>query len=245
MDKTTDQVIIDKFKAWKAQADRIFDVNKYIHAPEWRKRPPFHNAFTVFNSLEDEIKLLPNNDFLHSELLEWVKELDFYLKADIKTGSKILTALFQEHRIILKERLLKIKSSLSTEISQVKEVLEVKEPIQHESEVEKETPKNANSYSHKQIAIAYCITGEAITSENAAEILNKYSETKSVDKLLQKRIYKLSDLSKLSENKTTDTKHLNDLKAAKRLLSGRKNKKAVSEISHIITAFEAAYQNHY
>lgn len=105
--------------------------------------------------------------------------------------------------------------------------------------------KQKKNYSQRQITIAYCVTNELITTENAAKILSTYSDTKSVEKFLTKRIFRVSDLTKLSGNKTTDTKHLNDLKAAKRLISGRKNKKAITDISRIITAFETAYNNRY
>ena len=104
--------------------------------------------------------------------------------------------------------------------------------------------KNKN-FSHRQIAIAYCVLNIVITSENAKEILQKYSQTRSTAKLLQKRINKASELTKISENKTTDTKYLQDLKEAKRLISGIKNKKANTDIDRIITAFQTAYDNHY
>jgi hypothetical protein len=114
--------------------------------------------------------------------------------------------------------------------------------------IQENTSKNQaenNKFSQRQIAIAYCILNIPITTENAENILSKYSETKCVGKLLTKRVYKIGDLTKLSSNKTTDTKHLNDLKAAKRLISGRKNKNAITDISRIITAFETAYNSHY
>jgi hypothetical protein len=102
-----------------------------------------------------------------------------------------------------------------------------------------------NNYSHKQIAIAYIVIGKQITSENVSEILNKHSTLKSTQKLLQKRITNVTELTKLSGNKTSDTKHLKDLQAAKRLIMGMKNKKATHNISQFITAFTTSYNNNY
>jgi len=114
------------------------------------------------------------------------------------------------------------------------------------TEKNKRQEQEANhSYSHKQIAIAYCIMGISITPENAFEILKEHSLHKSASTLLRKRISKTSELTKISENKTADTKHLNDLKAAKRLMSGKKNKKAERWVNDIITAFQTAYNKKY
>jgi len=108
----------------------------------------------------------------------------------------------------------------------------------------KRSPK-INSYSIKQIAIAYSIMNILITSENAETILKEHSKFTSASKLLQKRINKVSELSKISENKTADTKHLKDLQAAKRLMSGMKNKNAINDIDRVIAAFTTAYKNKY
>ena len=109
----------------------------------------------------------------------------------------------------------------------------------------KPATKEKKSYSHREIAIAYCVMGITITSENAGGILKKHSNLKSADKLLQKRLNRVSELSALSENKSADTKHLTSLGNAKRLISGMKNKKAITDIDRIITAFKTAYNNHY
>ena len=109
----------------------------------------------------------------------------------------------------------------------------------------KPAAKEKNTYSHKEIAIAYCVIGTTITSENAGEILRKHSKLTSAGKLLQKRVNRASELSSLSENKTVDSKHLTSLENAKRLISGIKNKKALTDIDRIITAFKTAYNNHY
>ncbi|HEX7413067.1 MAG TPA: hypothetical protein VF411_03395, partial [Bacteroidia bacterium] len=99
----------------------------------------------------------------------------------------------------------------------------------------------SNSYSHKQIAIAYAIMNITITKQNADIILKKHSKLKSSSKLIQKRVNKISELTMLSENKTVDSKHLTDLIAAKRLISGTKNKKAKVDIKRIIAAFKTTY----
>jgi hypothetical protein len=120
--------------------------------------------------------------------------------------------------------------------------------------IETATKKNADAdiskaYSQKQIAIAYEFMKIIITSQNAIGILKRHSKTTSTTKLLTKRINNVSDLTKLSGNKTADTKHLNDLKAAKRLMSGikkqGKNKNAVADIDRIINAFQASYDKTY
>ncbi|GAA4277701.1 hypothetical protein [Aquimarina mytili] len=104
-------------------------------------------------------------------------------------------------------------------------------------------PKNKN-FSQKQIAIAYFIKGIVITSDNYLEILRKHSSTKS-EKILQKRINKPNELTRLSENKTADSKHLKDLEEAKRLLSSMKDKKAVNDLEAIISTFKSNYHSYY
>lgn len=104
---------------------------------------------------------------------------------------------------------------------------------------------NDRNFSLRQIAIAYFVMNITITEENASEILKKHSAFKSSAKLLQKRISKVSDLTNLSQNKTKNTKHLNDLKATKRLISGEKEINGETSITRIITAFETAYKSRY
>ena len=106
-------------------------------------------------------------------------------------------------------------------------------------------PQNEKNYSLKEIAIAYGIMSITITSENADNILKKHSALTSAGKLLQKRVNHVSKLSLLSENKTVDSKHLKSLENAKRLLSGIKNKKGLTDINRIITAFKTAFDSHY
>lgn len=119
------------------------------------------------------------------------------------------------------------------------EVLEQRKKSKHTTEA-RET-----NYSLRQINIAYVVMGTFINSENAKQILKKHSQYKSVPKFLAKRINKVSDLNKLSGNKTTDTKHLNDLKAAKRLLSDMKKKQAITDIKRIISAVEISFDSKY
>jgi hypothetical protein len=104
---------------------------------------------------------------------------------------------------------------------------------------------NINNYSHKQIATAYMVMDKQITPENVSQILKQHSALKSTQKLLQKRITNVAELTKLSGNKSADTKHLKDLQAAKRLISSIKNKKAILAINQIITVFSTSYNNNY
>jgi hypothetical protein len=105
--------------------------------------------------------------------------------------------------------------------------------------------QHSNNYSQKQIAIAYCIMGIAITSQNAAELLLQHSQTRSSSKLMQKRIFRSNDLTKISGNKTTDTKHLQDLQAVELLLSSIKDMSYRNDITAVIQAFEKAYHAKY
>lgn len=104
--------------------------------------------------------------------------------------------------------------------------------------------KDNKSYSHMQVCIAYHFMG-GITEKNALKLLQAHTRLKSAPTLLRKRIGMASDLTKLSLNKTADTKHLNDLKEAKRLISGKKNKEALNHITHTIAQFQANYNKHY
>ena len=105
-------------------------------------------------------------------------------------------------------------------------------------------PTSNKSYTQKQVAIAYFAMSKTITKENYKSILEKHTETSS-DKILQKLIVKSSDLTSLTENKTADTKQLNNLKEAKRLLSGIKDQKASKVLDDYITTFTNKYDNFY
>jgi hypothetical protein len=84
-----------------------------------------------------------------------------------------------------------------------------------------------------------------LTSENGAELLRLHTRHTSVPALLKKVVPVTSDLTKLSQNKTTNTKRLNDLKEAKRLIIGKKNKEALSRITHTIKQFQTNYDSRY
>jgi len=122
---------------------------------------------------------------------------------------------------------IKLKEIAIDFLNELKILRESKSPQQ-----KKELNKD-NSYSQKQIAIAYYVMGITITEKNAKGIIEKHSTTKS-KKILQKLITKTNQLTVLTNNKTTDTKHLRDLKEAKRLLSGIKMKKSKHDINFII-----------
>lgn len=94
-----------------------------------------------------------------------------------------------------------------------------------------------NNYSLKQVAIAYFVMSEPITKENASDILKKHTKFSSEVKFLSKIIRSTKSLTTPTENKTSNTKHLKNLLAAKRLISGMKNKKAESAIDKYIQAF--------
>lgn len=104
--------------------------------------------------------------------------------------------------------------------------------------------QDSNNYSQKQVAIAYFFLDELINEETYEAILKKHTSTTS-KKILQKLIVKTSQLTSLAENKTTDTKHLKDLKEAKRLLSGIKNEDAENSINQVISTFTTNYKNYY
>ncbi|MGZ0017668.1 hypothetical protein [Yeosuana sp. AK3] len=110
---------------------------------------------------------------------------------------------------------------------------------------QKQNTKGANSFTPKEIKIAYfCLSNEKISKNNYFEILEKYSNSRS-DKILQNPIYKSNQLTVITENKTADTKHLNALKNAERLLSGIKDIQALKSINQFISTFENNYKNHY
>jgi hypothetical protein len=106
--------------------------------------------------------------------------------------------------------------------------------------------QNDNKYTLRQVAIAYSFLGGdyLITSHNYLEIVEKYTTSKS-NKILQKRINNPSDLTKLSGNKSTDTRTKNDLMGAKRLLSGIDDSKAIKGIDDVINTFLNNYNLKY
>ena len=111
--------------------------------------------------------------------------------------------------------------------------------------INKSNTEQEKNYSLRQVAIAYAVMGVQITNDNASEILNKHTIYRSVSKLLAKRVYRVNDLINTTGNKTVDTKHLKNLEAAKRLISGMKNKEMEKSISCIITAFQNNFNTTY
>lgn len=139
----------------------------------------------------------------------------------------------------------KYKNFIIKEIEKTENIITAGSKGKLASLQQKRQTKKGNSFSLKQIAIAYAVMNITITKENAESILKKHSTFKSTDKLIQKRVIKTSELTLLSANKTADTKHLTDLKEAERLISGTKNKNAKMDMKRIITAFTNNYNNKY
>lgn len=102
----------------------------------------------------------------------------------------------------------------------------------------------SGNFSHRQIAIAYFCMGTKITKENTMKITQKHSQTHSL-KILQKLFLKPNQLMNFTGNKSADKKHLNDLIAAERLMSGIKRKTIAIDLSPIITAFDKAFLEKY
>lgn len=97
----------------------------------------------------------------------------------------------------------------------------------------------------KEIAIAFFFRkGKTITTSNYRNIIAKYSESTS-DKILQTRIGNIRELTELRGNKTADTKHLNSLNNAKRLLEVEKDVDAIDNIIPVISTFESNYNAQY
>lgn len=85
---------------------------------------------------------------------------------------------------------------------------------------ERET-SSKNDYYLRRVTIAYRLMGIVLAKENAEEVLRKHTILRSIPKLLSKGVTKVSELTKISENKTSDIKKLKDLKAADRLVNNR------------------------
>lgn len=99
--------------------------------------------------------------------------------------------------------------------------------------VNQKSNKREASFSQRQIAIAFAAMGKPITTENYREILQEFSDTKS-DKILSKRIHSLDKEIMITDNAAANTKLLKDIEEAKRLASGMKDEKAVSELDRTI-----------
>ncbi len=99
-------------------------------------------------------------------------------------------------------------------------------------------------YTHREIKIAYMLMGKAINVENASKILERYSLNKSIAKLLKTTVH-ISSLSKISENKKSDSVKLKALEAAEQIIGGEKNIVAMEDITRIRSAFESNYYTMY
>ena len=75
-------------------------------------------------------------------------------------------------------------------------------------------------------------------------ILKKWTTTTS-KKILDKRFMNVKDLTNVSENRSSDTKHLNDLLATERLLIKMKENKAVKDLEQIRNTFQANVNQYY
>ncbi len=106
------------------------------------------------------------------------------------------------------------------------------------------TVKSENNFSMKEIAIAYRLMDIKINEMNALAVLVEHSINRSATKLINTIILP-SQLSILSGNKTTDSKHLASLLGAERLLLSKKEMKSQSSIRLIIKAFEGNFSNKY
>lgn len=168
--------------------------------------------------------------YVTTDLLHAMDDLDSYYEYQSEVYQKIKFEIKQFEKQL---KYYKIKQTRVT-----KTTIQIPEK-------RKNTPKpSTKKFSQKQVAIAYFMMGIIITEKNAISILEKHSNTSSL-KILQKLYTKPSQLTALSDNHAANTKHKNDLKAAKQLLSGMKNKKGVEAIIPIIAAFETAYNSKY
>ena len=99
-----------------------------------------------------------------------------------------------------------------------------------------------NKFSYKEIAIAFLLSDIHINKGNATGYLKKYSDqiNPDVEQMIRVRNKhrNIGEMTKLTEIKHSDTKHLNCLKGAERLICLLKSKKGKTEITRIITAFE-------
>lgn len=175
--------------------------------------------------------LISTND--HRNQLEYLRIKTGYYNENVNRKKNSNTAFVIAQIIHFKDYLLERKLHLTKK---------EKTNIHNKQAISKNSTKN--NYSQRQIAIAYFILGTRITEDNYSSILKKHSQTTS-KKILQKLITKSSQINKITSNKTADTKHLNDLKAAKRLLRGIKKESAINQLKLTITAFQISYDNQY
>lgn len=109
----------------------------------------------------------------------------------------------------------------------------------------KSSSKSKEKFNQTQIAIAYFFRkGKAITTDNYSEILEEHSTTLS-DKILQKRIKTISELTEIKATKTASTKHLKNIEAAKRLLMVVKDENAIKSLDTVLSTFRSNYISFY
>jgi hypothetical protein len=108
--------ISKKFRVLHANQEIIFDRGSLEYS--FDKKVTFLENFTpFFDSLENEIKSLPYDRLLYTEIEVWVLDLDSKIeKALHKKGLSETGRIFLTHRKKLKARLLEIQSHLSTPV---------------------------------------------------------------------------------------------------------------------------------
>lgn len=194
--------------------------------------------------------------------IDYLKSFSTIIKFNISDGYyQIAIALKNYYSTLLENCVKTLKEWIYLDLEATpfnEQIIDLKKAIENSYKIEeiqllikspskrnrKQKTKDEKSYTQKQVAIAYFAMSKTITKENYKSILEKHTETSS-DKILQKLIVKSSDLTSLTENKTADTKQLNNLKEAKRLLSGIKDQKASKVLDDYITTFTNKYDNFY
>jgi hypothetical protein len=183
-----------------------------------------------YNLIDD---MMPDFEKINEDIF-YISQISYCIKGIINLQKTIVNENFNE-----------------TELNKIIELKEFegRDLVHYNFEKLELHPSNRSKkqkYTQKQLAIAcYLLKIIIITKEEALVLLKKYTKTRSVAKFLQKRVIHSSELTCLKGNKTADTKHRNDLLAAKRLVSGEKDQKAKDEINQIITAFQTSYDSEY
>jgi hypothetical protein len=181
--------------------------------------------------------LIPSYEDIYAYLLYNIQKEIYVFILNLLDQNKLSLELEKKYEIFEKPPFL-IKKI-------IKKPLKLKSKNKRRKQIKVEN--NHYNYSQKQIAIAYYVMGITIDDSNAMKILLDHSQTKSVEKLLSKKVVKSIQITNLLGNKTANTKHLEDLREAKRLISGKKKylnkKQAIIDIDRYITAFKTSYDN--
>lgn len=183
--------------------------------------------------------------YFELDLENWTNSID----KSINQNEKIQIAnngILQYKKILLRETQPQIEKLVNKNIEYLKYCIEyINSNNDTTFKKEKKSKNSKNGYSQRQIAIAYYIIGKPkIDLTNYKEILKKHSTTTS-PKILQKLITKNSQLIELTEDKSADTKHLNDLNKAVELLRGIKKIHEAKRLKAFISAFESKYTMFY